>query len=333
MVLAAVTHREAFLPPSPRPLLVSIDLTENCQARCRTCNYWQVRKEEPISTARAKALVDEIAGLDFEYIRWIGGEPLLREDLFEVLAHIPTGRFSKVILGTNGLLLDRYADQINDSCLTNVSVSLDGFGKTNELLRGIDFETVRRGLGRLKGKRIKIASVVTKHLAGDIGPLLAWCREMGYDYDIVLPSRVLPYSAAPDIQENLTALWPDARQTEAVLDAMLQSGMTTRSVAADARTFLTKQEYPFRHCLLGYAETRIVSNGDVYGPCFEYGALGNVLRDPLNAILAPERTAPGARRMFRLDCSRCLLGWQMSSVFERPWANLPYAAKRLRSRP
>ena len=42
--------------------------------------------EEEISTERAKKLVDEIAELKPAWVIIEGGEPLLREDLFELLS-------------------------------------------------------------------------------------------------------------------------------------------------------------------------------------------------------------------------------------------------------
>ena len=331
LVLSSSTSSEFFLPRSPRPLLASVNLTENCQARCRICNYWQSAKDTPITTRRAISLVNEIAEQDFEYLRWIGGEPLLRDDLFEVLAHVPPGKFSKVILGTNGSLLGQVIDQINESCLTNITVSLDGLREVNQRLRGVDFDTVRDALRRIEGKRIKVASILTKYLAEDIEGLLDWCDDEGYDYDVVLPSGVLPYSSTEEIRRNLSKLWPSELEVAKILSSVRRRGLMTRSMADGVRTYMVKRAYPFRHCVVGFTEVRITANGDVYNPCFELGPVGNILRESLRDILAPERIRKSAMEMYRLNCSLCLIGWQTSRTFEHPWANLSYINKRVRS--
>src|SRR5574341_358199 len=121
LMLASVFHTGSLLPNKVRPLIATLSLTENCQSRCITCNHWQTQKMDLITTERAKVLIDELVEMDFRYIRFYGGEPLLRKDFFEVLSYIPKKYFSKIILATNGLLLGRFSGKVNESCITNIS--------------------------------------------------------------------------------------------------------------------------------------------------------------------------------------------------------------------
>src|SRR5260370_33235011 len=70
-------------------------------------------------------------------LRFTGGEPLLRQDLFDVLQKANTSRFKRIILQTNGLLLKKLHKVINASSITKVAVSIDGLKGTNDLIRGI----------------------------------------------------------------------------------------------------------------------------------------------------------------------------------------------------
>ena len=45
-----------LLPSKIRPLAAHVKLTENCQAKCISCNYWQTRWQDGINTDRAIAL-------------------------------------------------------------------------------------------------------------------------------------------------------------------------------------------------------------------------------------------------------------------------------------
>ena len=330
LALAACTNMESFLPRAPQPLLAVVNLTENCQARCLSCNYWHVQKANLITTKRAMALVDELVEQKVQYLRWAGGEPLLRADLFQILAHIPPNRFSKIILGTNGQLVKKFANEINKSCISQISVSLDGLGDTQRRLRGIDFDTVWSGLKEIKRKRIKVVSVFTKHLAKDIEGLLDLCEGRGYNYDICLPSGVLPYSNTEEINLNLSEMWPSPQDVDKVLSALLRSRQISPSIAQGARAYMVDKVYPFRHCILGYTELRITAGGDVHTTCFELGPVGNILRTPLREILAEPSTSALTREMYRLKCSRCMVGWQTSRVFEHPWNNVSYILKRTR---
>src|SRR5271165_5434488 len=126
-----------LLPSNIRPLSAHIKLTENCQAKCISCDYWKSRWQDGIDTARAIELVNEIAAAGIRTLRLTGGEPLLRRDLFRVLGMADTANFSTIILQTNGLLIKKLHQEISASPITNIAVSIDGLKQTNDVIRGI----------------------------------------------------------------------------------------------------------------------------------------------------------------------------------------------------
>ena len=69
--------------------------------------------------------VRQLADMGTFYVTFSGGEVLVRRDFFDILAHADTTPFTTIGLQTNGLLLRRLADQVNDSPITHVAVSLD----------------------------------------------------------------------------------------------------------------------------------------------------------------------------------------------------------------
>src|ERR1700732_3942673 len=74
-----------FLPATAKPIAAHVKLTENCQAKCISCDYWKSRWEDHINTERAVELIKEIATLGIRSLRFTGAEPLLRRDFFQVL--------------------------------------------------------------------------------------------------------------------------------------------------------------------------------------------------------------------------------------------------------
>jgi len=329
---AAMFGTDSILPEQPKPFLATVNLTENCQAHCITCNYWQSSKRNPITTERAIELLRELDDCGFRYLRFLGGEPLLRKDLFEILAHVRESAFGRVVLATNGLLLGRFAEPVNQSAITNTTVSVDGVGDTCDLMRGTPgyFDKVMKGLTRIYGKRVKLASIATKYLAKDIDNLLAICKDRGYDFDICLPSRLLPFADTEEIAERLQELWPSVRETDQILAAVREHGLASESVLEGARDYLVHGDFPYRKCVLGYTEIIIRANGDVHPGCYELGPTGSILRSSLQDVLSSEGTAVMTRDMFNLKCSGCLIGWQTSRAFERPIGNLAYVRRRLR---
>jgi MoaA/NifB/PqqE/SkfB family radical SAM enzyme len=297
-----------------------------------SCTYWRTQSDDAISTLRAQQLMHETAAAGFKYLRILGGEPLLRKDLFDILDEIPRQSFSKVILATNGLLLHQHADAVNRSCITNITVSLDGIAETNDQLRGLKgyFQTVLRNLELIEGKRIKIASIATKYLANEIGDMIRLCRERGYDYDICLPNRALPFSSTDD---ELDDLWPSPQDGDRIFGAMAREGLVSAAVAKGSRRFLRDNSYPVSTCVLGYVHTLIRANGDLYIGCHDLEPVGNVLDSSLAEILASDRAAETARRMFRLDYPKCICNWQIDQVYSSPLSALSYVQKRLSTRP
>src|ERR1700739_2057580 len=150
---------EKFWPATIRPLSAHVKLTENCQAKCISCDYWKTRWNDGIDTSKAIDLVNQIAELGIGSLRFTGGEPLLRKDFFEVLQQAKTSSFKHIILQTNGLLLKKLNKEINASPISNISVSIDGLKDTNDHIRGIRgyFELAMEGIRLMKNKHRSIA--------------------------------------------------------------------------------------------------------------------------------------------------------------------------------
>lgn len=108
-----------------RPLIVSYEVTLSCNCNCRHCDLGGLRPGEerigPADYARLTALYRP------PLVQISGGEPLLREDIVDVVrevkhAHEP----SYVIVVTNGALLDREIYlRLREAGMNQLSVSLD----------------------------------------------------------------------------------------------------------------------------------------------------------------------------------------------------------------
>ncbi|MHA1835368.1 MAG: radical SAM protein, partial [Candidatus Odinarchaeia archaeon] len=94
-------------------------------------------------------------------VKITGGEPLLRNDIFEIISKIKEiNKIKDISLTTNGILLEKKADKLKKSGLNRVNVSLDtinpdkykfitGVNALSKVLRGID-KAVEVGLNPVK---------------------------------------------------------------------------------------------------------------------------------------------------------------------------------------
>ncbi|HOK67685.1 MAG TPA: radical SAM protein [Anaerohalosphaeraceae bacterium] len=120
---------ELRYPPhrNHKPIVV-FNCTWRCNLLCRHC-YSHVRncgKEPELTTEQARRLVDQISDYGCPVLLFSGGEPLLREDLFELIEY--AGRKGiRTVLSTNGTLIqDSTAERLAALGVSYVGISLDG---------------------------------------------------------------------------------------------------------------------------------------------------------------------------------------------------------------
>ena len=78
-----------------------------------------------LSTEEGKMLIDQIAEVSKPVLVLSGGEPLMREDIFE-LARYGTDKGLKMAMGTNGVgITDEVAKKILASGIKKVAISMD----------------------------------------------------------------------------------------------------------------------------------------------------------------------------------------------------------------
>ncbi len=87
-----------------------------------------------LSTAEGKALLDDLADYGAPVVLFSGGEPLVRQDLEELVAYANEVGI-RPVLSTNGTLItEERARALSDAGLTYAGVSVDGLPERNDRL-------------------------------------------------------------------------------------------------------------------------------------------------------------------------------------------------------
>ena len=110
-----------------RPSIISWNITRQCNLTCRHCYRDAAGEVDPreLNTEEGLGLIDEIAQAGFRILVLSGGEPLLRQDVYQLIAHA-NSRGLRVVLGTNGTLIDReVARKLKEAGASRVGISLD----------------------------------------------------------------------------------------------------------------------------------------------------------------------------------------------------------------
>ncbi len=120
----------------PGPVYVNWIATNRCNSRCVYCEASanQIKSEE-LSTDQILGVVKELGELKVKQFFVIGGEPLLRKDLFEVL-HYAKKQGMEVGFFTNSLLFKKFKKEIKQAGLQNIWTSIDGMENTHNENRG-----------------------------------------------------------------------------------------------------------------------------------------------------------------------------------------------------
>ena len=171
---------------SPNELrLVFWETTTACNLRCIHCRAEAAeRRTGELTSRQSRALLDDIASFGRPVIVLSGGEPLMREDIFEI-ARYGTRLGLRVVLATNGTILTpETARELKESGIQRVSVSIDGLdAATHDAFRGVPgaFDAAINGVALCKqaGLPIQINATIARHNIDQLDGLLALAASVG----------------------------------------------------------------------------------------------------------------------------------------------------------
>jgi MoaA/NifB/PqqE/SkfB family radical SAM enzyme len=267
-VLRRLTHKAS-------PYLVALGLTRRCQAACDHCYAHAPEKagRDEMTTEECLSVIDQFKGLAALQVLFTGGEPLLRKDIFDVVAHAhEIGLLTRI--NTNGYLLTReYVTRLKQAGLNQCVVSVDySDGGAHDRARKLpgSYERVMQGLGYLRecGIDRKIISCGSR---GKIPGELERIIELGERLKVNSIHFTIPY---------LSGRWTDSYE-----EALSKEEMAWFRSLLKHR--LVDMEFPTsRTMCCSYAKSYLYvsAEGDVTPcPAVPY-VMGNIRQEPLADI-------------------------------------------------
>jgi 12,18-didecarboxysiroheme deacetylase len=142
-----------------RPVVVW-NMTRRCNLKCIHCysSSRNIQYKNELTTDEAKKLISDLAAFGSPVILFSGGEPLMREDLPE-LVKFAVDRGMRAVISTNATLLTKkMADVLKKTGISYVGVSLDGMKKTHDRFRGVEgaFALTMKGIRICRDEGIKV---------------------------------------------------------------------------------------------------------------------------------------------------------------------------------
>lgn len=185
-------------PENLAPRLVAWESTRACNLSCVHCRAEAQPFAHPdqLSTAEAFRLVDQIAEFARPIFIITGGNPLMREDWFEVASHANEKGFRVVMSPSGTNVSSDLVQKIRQSGVQRISVSIDGSNSTiHDSFRQVPgaFDSVIASLvhAREGGLPFQINTTVTRHNIGDLPAMLDLVISLGavtWDVFMLVPT-------------------------------------------------------------------------------------------------------------------------------------------------
>jgi mycofactocin biosynthetic radical S-adenosylmethionine protein MftC len=206
------------------PICLTWELTYACNLACVHCLSSSGRRDpQELSTAEAKALLDELCELQVFYINIGGGEPMIRRDFFELVEYATSSGIG-VKFSTNGAFLGpEEARRLAAMDYLDVQISLDGIdAETNDAIRGRgSYAIARAAMDNLRDAGFgpfKISVVVTRNNVAQLDDFRALARSYGAQLRV---TRLRPSGRGADTWHSLH---PTAEQQRIIYRWLLASG-------------------------------------------------------------------------------------------------------------
>jgi MoaA/NifB/PqqE/SkfB family radical SAM enzyme len=306
--------------------LVTLYLTERCNSRCVSCDYWRHGRAD-MNLESVTRLLPSLARLQTKVILISGGEPLLNREWAEI-AQLLRASGRKLWLLTSGLSLAKHARRAAE-LFDAITVSLDGTDPaTYAAIRGLDaFDTVCAGIRAASGTGAPVAVRVTVQRANyrQLSAFVELARHLGAQQvsflavDVANPhafGRVDDFGVDLALHpEDLPVLERILRDMERDYAPQFRSGF----IAESPRRLRHLQQYFSAVCGLGaYPPVRcnapefsavIGAEGHVR-PCFFIsGPAEAICRDDLEEALNGDSMMAlrqNIRAGSRAECARCV---------------------------
>ena len=333
---------EAHFRRLESPLKINLCVTYWCQYRCKTCNIWQRKPTDELTTDELLTFIHrnrEGAWLDVT-----GGEPFLREDLGELLEAALREWRNLLILHfpTNGFLTDRIVSTAKrlasrtsrSSARIIVTVSLDGDESLNDHIRGIkggfrrQIETFK-ALRRIPGIQAVLGMTLSQHNVGKFTETFEACRKECPDLTASsFHLNVAQVSGHYYGNAGLSDLLPSVAAVKAELDAYQARRGRAHSPTAwvehaflrHLRRYLDTQQTPMR-CHALRSSCFIDPWGTVY-PCITWDRRIGSLRDTgmdLRPIWRSDTAREVQQAIWEGDCPQC---WTACEAYQSILGNL-----------
>tara|TARA_Y100000310_G_C20700067_1_gene828940 strand:+ start:1166 stop:2197 length:1032 start_codon:yes stop_codon:yes gene_type:complete len=270
------------------PEYVTFFVTSRCNLKCKHCFFWKElnKNSDELSLEEIEKISLNMG--DFAVLSLTGGEPFLREDLFDIVKiFYKNNNLKHIVIPTNGTIpINGLVENILKACpklKIRIFVSIDHIKKEHDKIRGVGgtfdkaIKTFKE-LKTIKNKHLKVGTITTfsKYNENEIFDIYHWLKDnLNPDLMNFPIVRGNPQDASiKDIQINIY------ERLMKVLNKNLEGGLikSAKQIMTELNIGIVKKNKYITPCYAGSINAVIYANGDTY-PCEILNSKMGNLRD------------------------------------------------------
>jgi radical SAM protein with 4Fe4S-binding SPASM domain len=297
-------------------------LTERCNLRCRHC--YQNISVPAMSASEIVPAIDSVIETiknwvtDYDVVmspsfNFTGGEPILHEDLMEILEHVRNRGYATALMSNGTLITDDIARRLKLLQVEEVQVSIEGMKAVHDRIRGRgSFRQALRGIENLLANQVNtsINLTLSRLNIGEVDGLVRLAEDMGIG--AVTFSRLVACGRGNEISDQMLTPPELAAFYRRVRERPASTGVTFTSrdplfTVAMLEDEIPETEFPVGGCAAGVFGVTITADGSVM-PCRRMDlSIGNIRETPFRKLWAesPVLWSLRNREEYHGNCGSC----------------------------
>lgn len=239
---------KARISKRPVPFIVNFQVTKTCNMRCVYCyaDLFPKQVNSDFSTKEIFSQVDDLYACGTRWIRLMGGEPLMRDDIGEIIDYIKRKKMF-CELSTNGYLVSKKIKDVRK--VDAICMSIDGNEEVTDLMRGKG--SYRKAVEATKvcwqnNLGVRYHACITKYTNKDcVDSLARFAKEYGYGFNFA------QYSYATSKKDEIS---PTDEQVREIFETALEYKKNGFPVLTSYITLEKLIHWPFPYAKIIYPE-------------------------------------------------------------------------------
>jgi MoaA/NifB/PqqE/SkfB family radical SAM enzyme len=199
------------------PILVYFLVTNKCDSRCKMCDVTFEKKNE-MSTEEIKSILDQLYKLGTKKLYLTGGDPLLRDDIKEIIDYSKKKGFF-ITLGSNLFLVPEKIDEIRNIDILNMNLD-GGVKEVHESQRGRNsFNKIIKGVKAARENCIRVVSttVITKNNVNRLDEVVDLAKRL----DFLASFQTLLFKKVDGVNTYVKSIYPDLNEYKVAIKRLI----------------------------------------------------------------------------------------------------------------